>query len=154
MKLIVYIHVLRERDYDFLSSIEVTVMDQADVFLMQASFMDKVILPVIFKTHTDVISLQNWDHLIHVFKHLHLQPLTTHGTDFGRIRPWAVDGLTKHYCQTLMFSSINCPELIALFSRHCKNYAGLIKLRNPILKGSISYVTVQLPQVLLKFMMG
>lgn len=63
-----------ERDYDFLSSIELLVMDQADVFLMQ-----------------------NWDHVLHVLDHLHLQPKKTHGTDFSRVRSWAVNGWTKYY---------------------------------------------------------
>lgn len=64
----------KERDYDFLASIEVLVMDQADVFLMQ-----------------------NWDHLLHVLDHFHLQPKKTHGTDFSRVRSWAVNGWAKYY---------------------------------------------------------
>lgn len=63
-----------ERDYDFLASIEVLIMDQTDVFLMQ-----------------------NWDHLLHVLDHFHLQPKKTHGTDFSRVRSWAVNGWAKYY---------------------------------------------------------
>lgn len=63
-----------DRDYDFLASIEILVLDQTDVFLMQ-----------------------NWDHLLHVLEHFHLQPKKTHGTDFSRVRSWAVNGWAKYY---------------------------------------------------------
>jgi U3 small nucleolar RNA-associated protein 25 len=46
-----------ERDYDFLASIELLILDQTELFFMQ-----------------------NWDHLLHVFDHLHLQPQTTRNT--------------------------------------------------------------------------
>lgn len=63
-----------DRDYDFLASLEVLILDQADVFLMQ-----------------------NWDHLLHTLDHFHLQPKKTHGTDFSRVRSWAVNGWSKYY---------------------------------------------------------
>lgn len=60
----------KNRDFDYLSSIEVLIVDQADVILMQ-----------------------NWDHLLHVFDHTNLQPTSNRGTDILRIRNWALDGL-------------------------------------------------------------
>jgi len=96
---------------------------------------------------SDVFLMQNWDHLLHLLKHLHLQPKTTHETNFARIRPWALDNLTKFYCQTLVFSSLICPEHLALFSRYARNYAGFVKIINPIPTSCISQITVQLPQV-------
>lgn len=74
-----------ERDYDFLASIEVLIMDQADVFYMQ-----------------------NWDHLLHVLDHFHLQPKKTHGTDFSRVRSWAVNGWAKYYRLVSISAFMNC----------------------------------------------
>ncbi|KAK2589163.1 hypothetical protein KPH14_001981 [Odynerus spinipes] len=117
-----------ERDYDFLASIELLIMDQAELFFMQ-----------------------NWDHMIHVLNHLHLQPKESHGVDFSRVRSWCVNGWTKYYRQTLIFSAIQLPELHGVFNKKCFNYAGKVKVVNPVTPGSICQVIVQVPQVFHKF---
>lgn len=117
-----------ERDYDFLASIELLIFDQTEVFLMQ-----------------------NWDHLLHIINHMHLQPKNSHGTDFSRVRQWSLNGWAKYYRQTLIFSGINLPENNSLFNKKCFNYAGKVKVTNPIINGSIKQVFVQLPHVFMKF---
>ncbi|CAH1792944.1 unnamed protein product [Owenia fusiformis] len=116
-----------KRDYDFLSSIEVLIFDQADTFLMQ-----------------------NWDHITHLMEHLHLQPKDAHGVDFSRVRMWTLNGWSKFYRQTLVFSSIVFPELNGLFNKHCHNYAGKISLKHHHNGGSICQIVTQLPQVFQK----
>ncbi|GFO30182.1 digestive organ expansion factor-like protein, partial [Plakobranchus ocellatus] len=86
----------KERDFDFLSSIEVMIADQVDVFLMQ-----------------------NWDHFLHTCKHLHMQPRESHGVDFSRVRMWSINGWSKHFRQTLIFSSVLLPEILTVFNKHC-----------------------------------
>ncbi|KAJ0173596.1 hypothetical protein K1T71_010745 [Dendrolimus kikuchii] len=117
-----------DRDYDFLASIEILIMDQADVFLMQ-----------------------NWDHMLHVLEHFHLQPKKTHGTDFSRIRSWAVNGWSKYYRQTLVFSSVMLPEIKALINKKCQNYAGKVVVENLVDVGSIQQVLLQVPQIFHRF---
>lgn len=39
------------------------------------------------------------------------------------------------------------PEINSLFNKKCFNYAGKVKVNNPIEIGSIRQVTVQIPQV-------
>ncbi|CAD1469657.1 unnamed protein product, partial [Heterotrigona itama] len=117
-----------DRDYDFLASIELLILDQAELFLMQ-----------------------NWDHMIHVLNHLHLQPKESHGTDFSRVRSWCAHGWTKYYRQTLIFSSIHIPEIYGIFNKKCYNYAGKVKIINPVSSGSICQVLVQIPQVFHRF---
>uniref|UniRef100_A0A183IMU4 U3 small nucleolar RNA-associated protein 25 homolog n=1 Tax=Soboliphyme baturini TaxID=241478 RepID=A0A183IMU4_9BILA len=61
---------------DFLSSIEVLVFDQADVFLMQ-----------------------NWSHVIHMLENLHRQPKESHDVDFSRVRMWSLnDCVFSKFC--------------------------------------------------------
>ncbi|CAB3245744.1 unnamed protein product [Arctia plantaginis] len=117
-----------DRDYDFLASIEILVMDQTDVFLMQ-----------------------NWDHLLHVLDHFHLQPKKTHGSDISRVRSWAVNGWAKYYRQTIILSSLALPEIKSLINKKCHNYAGKVLVENPPEVGSIQQVMVQIPQIFHRF---
>lgn len=117
-----------DRNFDFLASIELLIFDQAEIFLMQ-----------------------NWDHVMHIINHLHLQPKESHGTDFARVRTWSLNGWSKYYRQTLIFSSLVLPEINSIFNRKCFNYAGKVKTVNPISTGSICQVYVQLPHVFHKF---
>ncbi|KAG9336850.1 hypothetical protein JZ751_003198 [Albula glossodonta] len=111
-----------KRDFDFLSSIELLVVDQADVFLMQ-----------------------NWEHVLHVMKHLNLQPLDSHGVDFSRVRMWNLNTWSQCYRQTLLFSAIQDPQINNILSKHCFNYRGQVAVKNLPKTGSICQVLVQLP---------
>ncbi|XP_042453180.1 U3 small nucleolar RNA-associated protein 25 homolog [Zingiber officinale] len=95
----------KEKDVDYLSSIEVLIVDHADVILMQ-----------------------NWSHLNTVVEQLNRTPSKQHGTDIMRIRPWYLDGSACFYRQTILLSSFLNPDINALFSRLCLNYEGKVKL--------------------------
>ena len=112
----------KERDYDFLNSIEMLIVDQADI-----------------------IAMQNWDHVMHILDHLHLQLLQSHGVDFSRVRMWTLNHLSQFYRQTLLFSSVAMPEVNAILSKKCSNYAGQIRSVNPCTKGWISTVLSSTP---------
>lgn len=114
----------KQQDYDFLSSLEILVMDQTDIFLMQ-----------------------NWEHVLHILDYMHLQPKDSHGVDFSRVRMWALNGWSKFFRQTLLFSQLSCPEIKAVVNKHCKNFAGLVSVTNPTIDGAICQVATQLQQV-------
>lgn len=118
----------KERDYDFLASIELLILDQTEIFLMQ-----------------------NWDHIVHILNHMHLQPKESHNTDFSRVRTWSLNGWAKYYRQTLIFSSLVLPEINAIFNKKCLNYSGKVKVANLIEFGSITQVFVQIPHVFQRF---
>jgi U3 small nucleolar RNA-associated protein 25 len=113
-----------ERDFDFLAGLELVIVDQAEVCFEQ-----------------------NWEHVLHVFQHLHLQPKEAHSTDFSRVRFSALAGHARYLSQTLLLSGVPLPELAALFRKHCRNYKGKVVVANPVSVGSISQVIVHLPQV-------
>ncbi|XP_062537994.1 U3 small nucleolar RNA-associated protein 25 homolog [Armigeres subalbatus] len=112
-----------QRDYDFLSSIEMLIMDQAEICLAQ-----------------------NWDHVIHLMDHLHLQPQSTEHTDFSRVRYWCLNGWSRFYRQTIILASHDLPEFRSIFNNKCTNYRGKIRTSNPIKSGSIRHVVVPVSQ--------
>uniref|UniRef100_A0A0M3K1I3 U3 small nucleolar RNA-associated protein 25 homolog n=1 Tax=Anisakis simplex TaxID=6269 RepID=A0A0M3K1I3_ANISI len=85
---------------DFLSSVEVVIIDKADIILMQ-----------------------NWEHLLHIMDSLHNRPEKLN-VDISRVRQWALSEHTKFYRQTLLFSSMKLAECEALFALKCFNFAG------------------------------
>ncbi|NWW06548.1 DIEXF factor, partial [Oreocharis arfaki] len=114
----------KKRDFDFLSSIEILIIDQADIYLMQ-----------------------NWEHVLHLMKSINLLPLDSHGVDFSRVRMLNLNNWSKYYRQTLLFSALQDPQINSVFNKHCFNYVGQVAVRNVPLTGSISHVVVQLPHV-------
>ncbi|KAL7876851.1 hypothetical protein SRHO_G00034940 [Serrasalmus rhombeus] len=104
------------------------VLDQADVFLMQ-----------------------NWEHVLHVMKHVNLQPLDSHGVDFSRVRMWNLNNWAGYYRQTLVFSAIPDPQISSILTKHSRNYRGQVATKNLPKTGSICQVLVQLPHVFQMF---
>lgn len=117
----------KERDFDFLSSIEVLIFDQCESLLMQ-----------------------NWDHVLHVVQHTNLLPVKVDHADFSRAQHWYLEGWGKHKRQTLLFSSFLFPELRALANRRCFNLWGQLTVARPY-KGSITRVVAQTPQSFHRF---
>ncbi|KAI8825428.1 hypothetical protein BJ741DRAFT_632277 [Chytriomyces cf. hyalinus JEL632] len=113
----------KERDFDFLSSIEVVVVDRCDMLLMQ-----------------------NWDHLQHIFQHLNLTPKSAHDCDFARTKSWYLDGRSALLRQSILLSAFPTPEINALMAKLCKNVDGRIKISKAY-RGSVGEVVVQVPQM-------
>ncbi|XP_037948160.1 digestive organ expansion factor homolog [Teleopsis dalmanni] len=113
-----------ERDYDFLNSIEMLIIDQAELILAQ-----------------------NWENLLHVMEHMHLPLKSLHNTDFQRVRPWCLNGYSNFYRQTVLLTSHDLPEFRSIFNHKCTNYQGKIRVTNPVISGSISNVIINIPQI-------
>ncbi|KAL6300475.1 digestive organ expansion factor [Sparassis latifolia] len=94
----------KEKNADFLSSIELLVVDQMDA-----------------------LAMQNWDHLQFVFSHLNQLPKESHDVDFSRIKPWYLDGHASYLRQSILLTAYETPETRALFNHSLKNVAGKVR---------------------------
>eukprot|EP01127_Copromyxa_protea_P021732 TRINITY_DN7560_c0_g1_i1.p1 TRINITY_DN7560_c0_g1~~TRINITY_DN7560_c0_g1_i1.p1 ORF type:complete len:744 (+),score=204.58 TRINITY_DN7560_c0_g1_i1:67-2298(+) len=111
-------------DVDFLSSIEVVVVDSAENTLMQ-----------------------NWDHLSFLFKNCNTMPKEYHGVDVTRIRMSFIDTFGKHLRQTLIFSEVNHVLVNNLFNKFCFNISGKVKLLKSSNSGTVCQVLPQVKQL-------
>ncbi|KAF7153893.1 hypothetical protein RHSIM_Rhsim01G0197100 [Rhododendron simsii] len=117
----------KEKDVDYLSSVEVLIID-----------------------HADVIAMQNWSHVNTVIGKLNHIPSKQHTTDIMRIRQWYLDGHAQFYRQTIILGSYLNPEINGLFNRHCVNYQGKVKLVCEH-KGVLPKVLLQVRQIYERF---
>ncbi|KAJ1922445.1 rRNA-binding ribosome biosynthesis protein utp25 [Tieghemiomyces parasiticus] len=113
----------KKADYDYLSSIEMLIVDQCDA-----------------------ISMQNWEHLDFILKALNQMPKSAHNCDFSRVRRAYLDGHAAHFRQTLVFADYPTPELNALFRNQCLNVAGRIRVKCARYPGQLAEVRARIPQ--------
>nr|XP_043628614.1 U3 small nucleolar RNA-associated protein 25 [Erigeron canadensis] len=113
----------KEKDVDYLTSIEVLIVD-----------------------HADVITMQNWSHVNTVVEQLNHRPSKLQGTDIMRIRPWYFEEQARFYRQTIILGSHVNPDINALFNNHCLNYEGRVKLFCEH-KGVLPKVLLQVRQI-------
>lgn len=117
-------------DCDFLSSIELVIVDQADAMLMQ-----------------------NWEHVEFALEHLNKQPRESHDCDFSRVRHWYLEQNARFVRQTIVLSAYLTPELNSIFSTHMNNVTGKVKIL-PKHQGSIARVEVPVRQTFSRFPSG
>ncbi|GLB36998.1 putative utp25, U3 small nucleolar RNA-associated SSU processome protein 25 [Lyophyllum shimeji] len=91
----------KEKNADYLSSIEILVVDQLDA-----------------------LTMQNWDHVQLVLSHMNKLPKESHDTDFSRIKPWYLDGHAAYLRQSILLAAYETPEGRALYNTSLRNVAG------------------------------
>ena len=119
-----------KQDHDFLSSIEIAIIDQSDALLMQ-----------------------NWEHVEYIFDHLNLQPREAHGCDFSRVQNWYLDGHARFFRQTIVFSAFNFSSLNKLYTQRMLNIVGKRKFSWSY-DGAISKLGISVEQTFCRFEFG
>lgn len=114
---------------DYLSSIEIIYLHQADILLMQ-----------------------NWSHVEYIFQHCNQLPQNkSHGTslsiDFTRIRPYFLDNLSKQHRQVIISSNFHDPIFNSMMRQECQSKAGIIKFKKNPFNGCLNSIVTQVKQI-------
>ncbi|CAK5281318.1 unnamed protein product [Mycena citricolor] len=94
----------KEKSADYLSSIEILIVDQMET-----------------------LGMQNWEHVKFVLSHLNKLPKDSHDADFSRIKPWYLDGQAHYLRQSILLSTLETPDTRALFNNGLMNVAGKLR---------------------------
>lgn len=115
-----------EPDADFLSSIEVCVVG-----------------------HSNVLLMQNWDHVNTILGWLNQQPTKNNDTDFSRVRPYLLAGQAKYWRQLIVYSNLVDASILSTFKHYAQSLSGRLKLkrRTPVEEASLCNVMVRAKQV-------
>lgn len=115
-------------DKDFLSSIEIIILDQADIFMMQ-----------------------NWEHVLDIMQCVNLMPEKPRNMDVSRVRSWYLEDWSKYYRQIIMFASISMPLLHSFFQTHSLNYEGYLTYKHRVENPQVKLLTSKVKQQFLYF---
>lgn len=96
----------KKRQYDFLLSIEILVVDRAHQ-----------------------IEMQNWDHVLTVMKYVNKIPKEFHDADFSRIRMWAINDQLPLLRQLMVFAEYASAQTNNLTATKSSNIAGKLKFK-------------------------
>ncbi|AMD20520.1 HDL224Wp [Eremothecium sinecaudum] len=120
----------KKRQDDFLSSIEVMIIDQL---------------------HS--IEFQNTSHVNTIYKHLNKIPDQQRDADFSRIRMWYINDQAWLFRQTMVFTRYHSPFGNSLINGKCRNIAGRIKNVRKILpeKSAINQLGLKVRQIFQRF---
>ena len=116
-------------NYDFLSSIEICLIEYAETILMQ-----------------------NWDHVNDILDYLNQEPQSNNNADFSRVRNYLLNGQGQYWRQLILSSKFVDPTLNSFFKRFGKSLSGLVKVRRKISNedAAVSNVLVPIKQVFQK----
>lgn len=118
-----------KRQYDFLSSIEVLIVDKANQ-----------------------LEMQNWDHVTTVMKYLNKIPKEFHDADFSRIRMWSINDQATLLRQTLVFCEYLTPIINHLFTKSL-NLSGKVKFKPVIAQDTciMNSIGLRIKQIFQRF---
>lgn len=118
-----------DSDCDYLSSIEICLVAYSDVLLMQ-----------------------NWDHVNSALDCLNLQPKNLNTTDFSRVRYPLLEGQGAYWRQFIVLSTMSNPHINSTFKVHSKSISGSLKIRRKITlnEAAICNVLMKVKQVFQK----
>lgn len=106
-------------------------------------------LEIIYLHQADVLYMQNWSHVEFIFQNCNQLPHNkSHATiDFTRIRPYFLDNLSKQHRQLIISTNFNDPVFNTLIRQECHSKSGLIKMKRDNSNGTLSSIVIQVKQI-------
>jgi U3 small nucleolar RNA-associated protein 25 len=95
--------------------------------------------------HSDVMLMQNWDHVNDILGVLNQQPKNNNSTDFSRVRNYFLEDQGAHWRQLIVSTKFMDPSLISSFKRFGKSIAGSVKVRRKTQPDDASIANILLP---------
>ena len=96
----------KDGNSDFLSSIEMCIVDRMDAIAMQA-----------------------WTNIKFIFERLNIIPLNMNDCDLSRVREWYLDNKAKYLRQNILMTQYLTTEMLSLFNKYCLNVSGKFRSR-------------------------
>eukprot|EP00934_Nitzschia_sp_Nitz4_P000932 Nitzschia sp. Nitz4//scaffold89_size161592//108098//110593//NITZ4_002388-RA/size161592-snap-gene-0.177-mRNA-1//-1//CDS//3329559646//932//frame0 len=112
----------KEGNYDYLSSIEICLLQQADVLMMQ-----------------------NWDHCNFVLNLLNKTPQSNNDTDFSRVRNYLLEEQAPHWRQLIVSTDFTDPHLLSSFKRFAVSVSGSVKVKRKVEPEGAAIAKVLIP---------
>ena len=109
--------------YDYLSSLEMILIHQADVLYMQ-----------------------NWEHVDFMLSKCNKLPEHDSGTDFSRIRPYFLEEHGKYHRQLIVMSAFNDPKIQGFIREYGHSRAGNVRLKKNWREGILANVSAKIRQ--------
>lgn len=112
-------------NFDFLSSLEMIILHQADVMYMQS-----------------------WDHVEYILKNTNKLPTSDKNeTDYSRVRPYFLEEQGNKHRQLIITSNFNESSIQSLFREHGVSISGTIRLKKNWGDGVLPHVVSRVKQV-------
>ena len=90
---------------------------------LNADFLSS--LEVVFLHQSDVMYMQNWEHVEYIMARTNKLAENDHGTDFSRIRAYHLEGKSIEHRQLIMTTQFNDPVIQSFFRTHGHCMAGM-----------------------------
>lgn len=101
------------------------ILENTDKKKRQDDFLSSIELMIVDQLHS--IEFQNISHLLSIFHHINKIPQQQHNADFSRIRIWSINDQSKFLRQTLIFTKYLTPFANSLINGKCLNLEGRYK---------------------------
>ncbi|CCF60201.1 hypothetical protein KAFR_0J01340 [Kazachstania africana CBS 2517] len=127
------------------------ILENTDKKKRQDDFLSSIELMIIDQLHS--IEYQNISHLFTICNHINKIPQEQHDADFSRVRMWYINDQAKLFRQTMLFTKYISPMANSLLNGKCQNWSGRWKNHKVIStnSSSISKVGIKIRQIFQRF---